>query len=148
MTLLENAEALARRAHAGQFRRDGTTLYITHPERVVSRLRAQGVTDEGILAAAWLHDVIEDGAFVWRTLEDAGIPDDVVEMVALLTKPLGTSYQNYLNRLVTNKAACRVKVADMLDNLSDSPTKAQIVKYATTPIGDDPQQVQRRHRQA
>lgn len=131
MTLVEQAEDLARKAHHHQFRRDGVTPYIRHCERVVARLQAQGVTDEATLAAAWCHDTIEDGVLVWRTLEDEGIPDDVVEAVTLLTKPLGMTYMDYLARLSGNKVACKVKIADILDNLSDAPTRRQIVKYAT-----------------
>ena len=33
--------------------------YITHPE-VVAILRGAGIDDEATLAAAWLHDVVED----------------------------------------------------------------------------------------
>jgi (p)ppGpp synthase/HD superfamily hydrolase len=130
VTLLENAEALARRAHAGQYRRDKRTPYLTHVERVVARLRAQGVTDEETLATAWLHDVIEDGVFVWRTLELAKVPDCVIETVMVLTKPLGKPYQDYITVVSANPTARLVKIADILDNLSDTPTDRQIVNYA------------------
>lgn len=131
MNTLEKAEDLARRAHHRQFRRDGVTPYISHCERVVARLQSQGVTDETTLATAWLHDTIEDGVLVWRTLENEGIPEDVIEAVIALTKPLGKSYKDYLATVAANPIARTVKIADILDNLSDTPTRGQIVKYAT-----------------
>jgi len=134
MNLIEQAEDLARKAHHHQFRRDGITPYITHRERVVARLIAQGITDEEILAAAWLHDTIEDGVLVWRALENAGIPENVIETVVVLTKSLGTPYAAYLATVKLHPAALTVKVADILDNLSDTSTKAQILKYASALI--------------
>lgn len=54
-----------------------------------------------------------------------------VHRVSLLTKDQsGLSYEEYLARVRANPIACRVKVADMLHNLSDSPTQKQILKYA------------------
>jgi len=131
MNLTEKAEALARKAHHHQFRRDGVTPYIRHCERVVARLRKMGVTDEGTLAAAWLHDAIEDGVLVWRALELADIPENVIDTVMALTKKHGETYMDYLFRVKSDAAATQVKIADMLDNLSDDPTERQIVKYAS-----------------
>jgi hypothetical protein len=51
------AEQIARKAHVNQFRRDGVTPYITHPEAVVKKL---GTESDDVLAVAWLHDVLED----------------------------------------------------------------------------------------
>lgn len=131
MTTLEKAEALARHAHNRQYRRDKVTPYITHPERVVTRLVAQGHTDEDLLAAAWLHDTVEDGVLIWQTLRDKEIPEKVIDTVVALTKRLGEPYQQYLNRVKANPVARVVKVADILDNLSDTPTDKQILKYAS-----------------
>lgn len=119
------AEAIAREAHDGQFRRDGVRPYIVHPEAVAARLENP---DEK--AVAWLHDVIEDTNCDASQLRQAGIPEHIVEAVQLLTKSKGISYQDYLQTVAANPLARAVKIADMLSNLADSPTERQIVKYA------------------
>lgn len=129
-TLIEKAETIARKAHEGQFRRDGVTPYITHPERVVQRLRAQGVTDEVTLAVGWLHDVIEDTDYDWHALFEQGVPSSVLLVLDFITKVFGEDYDSYLKDVQENRIARTVKIADILDNLSDAPTEKQIVKYA------------------
>jgi len=56
--LVERAATLARLAHAGQ-RYDGEP-YPAHLEEVVAVLAEHGVEDPQLVAAAWLHDVVED----------------------------------------------------------------------------------------
>lgn len=60
--LLEDALTFAVRAHAGQTREGNDPLpYATHPIEVVANLRYVGrVTDQDMLAAGFLHDVLEE----------------------------------------------------------------------------------------
>jgi (p)ppGpp synthase/HD superfamily hydrolase len=59
---------LATDAHRAQFRKDGVTPYITHPAAVASMVALHvqqaplglGYGPYEIVAAAWLHDVVED----------------------------------------------------------------------------------------
>lgn len=126
--LIRLAADLATQAHRGQFRRDGVTPYITHPAAVARLVEKESPE---VIATAWLHDVVEDTSETPETLRGAGIPEAVVDAVILLTKDQsGLSYEEYLARVRANPIACRVKVADMLHNLSDSPTQKQILKYA------------------
>jgi len=125
--LVQNALELAEKAHAGQYRRDGTTAYVTHPIRVASKLAAKGESDE-VVAAALLHDVLEENPSLWN--ESARFPANVVYAVISLTKREGETYSSYLERVKANPIALKVKVADILDNLSDDPSPRQIVKYA------------------
>lgn len=127
MTLKELANNIAWEAHNGQFRRDGFTAYIAHPARVAQRLKNE---DEEVIAAAWLHDVLEDTKVTVEQLREHSIPESVIEAVVLLTKRDGEDYFVYLHRLRRNDIARKVKVADMLDNLSDGPTHRQIRRYA------------------
>ncbi len=121
------AKQIAFEAHAGQFRRDGKTPYIYHPAAVVQKLRgeAQDVHD-----TAWLHDVLEDTKLTTNDLRAKGVCIAVVEAVQVLTKKEGGDYAVYLALVKRNSIARKVKIADMLANLSDSPTDKQIVKYA------------------
>jgi len=120
------AARLAHEAHAGQFRRDQTTPYVRHPEAVAQRVRGD-ITAE---AVAWLHDVLEDTATSAEDLRAAGIPEEVITRVQLLTKSESMSYETYLASIKSDPIACKVKVADMLANLSDHPSKKQILKYS------------------
>lgn len=126
---LNNARLLAERAHLGQFRRDGRTCYIEHPLDV--RRRVDG--DPPAEATALLHDTMEsDAAEVLpeEVLRTNSIPEDVIEAVKLLTHAQGETYRAYLLRVRENALAKKVKIADILANLSDTPTERQIVKYA------------------
>ncbi len=56
--LIHKARCFAHFAHAGQERKGGGP-YIQHPKRVARIVAGNGGTDE-MVAAAWLHDVLED----------------------------------------------------------------------------------------
>lgn len=88
-------------------------------------LRAEG---DDVVATAWLHDVVEDCGATHASLTQAGIPQRVIEAVMTLTKGC-ESYPDYLEFVAANEIARKVKIADMLHNLSDRPTEKQIVKY-------------------
>lgn len=122
MTLLDRAESLARSAHKGQERRDGSP-YIEHPERVAARCKRLGLSEQH-QAAAWLHDAVEDGMDSKRL--DV-FPGQVREMVLHLTKKDGEAYEQYIEDLPDE--VIPVKVADIVDNLTDGPTEAQQEKY-------------------
>lgn len=122
-----SAEQIARKAHGGQFRRDGVTPYISHPEAVAHELKSEGAE---AVAVAWLHDALEDTDMTPGCLRDAGMPESVIQAVCDLTHKRDESYADYLQRVKRNPLATKVKVEDMLHNLSDAPTKNQILKYA------------------
>lgn len=121
------AMLIAVMAHKGQFRRDGVTPYIEHPKAVVEKLASES---DAVQAAAWLHDVLEDTPVTTGELRGVGIIPEVIEAVELLTKRKGVGYTDYLAGVRGNEIARKVKIADMLHNLSDGPTERQIVKYA------------------
>ena len=123
--LTKSAETIARRGHEGQTRRGGAP-YISHPERVARRVAG----DPEAEAVAWLHDVLEDTDETEESLLAAGIPENVVEAVRTLTKSGDLEYLEYLEQVRQNPLARKVKIADMLDNLSDDPKEKQIIKYA------------------
>ena len=126
-TLDEIARELAAAAHAGQFRRDGVTPYLSHPAAVAMRLKNES---EEVIAAAWLHDVLEDTTTTKADLEKAGIPAPVIQAVAKLTHEDAVAYELYLTGIKGDPICKKVKIADMLSNLADSPTDRQILKYA------------------
>ncbi|MBT8485734.1 MAG: HD domain-containing protein [Phycisphaerae bacterium] len=119
------AAALAARAHAGQRRRDGQTPYAAHPTRVALWLAAAcGERDEAILAAALLHDVIEDRDVDFDEIEER-VGVEVARLVATLTKDkrLVESEREaaYDAQLAAGPSAARlIKLADVYDNLLDA----------------------------
>jgi (p)ppGpp synthase/HD superfamily hydrolase len=126
MIHLHDVISIAAQAHWGQTRRDGVTPYINHPKAVAERVRG----DIDAEMVAWLHDVLEDTDLTANDLLDKGVPFNVIEAVIWLTKTKGVSYETYLALIKKNPLARKVKIADMLANLSDAPSEKQIVKYA------------------
>ena len=82
--MVRAALEMARRAHAGQVRNaSGGRPYIDHPVAVAERLSAHLSGDE-VLAAALLHDVVEDSELgIDDVRETCG--ERVAEIVATLT---------------------------------------------------------------
>ncbi len=112
MPTVEDAIALARRAHAGQVDKAGAP-YISHPLRLMEAMD----TDEERMVAA-LHDVVEDTDVTVADLLNAGYPPAVVQAVELLTKPEHEDYFDYVRRIKQNPLARKVKLADLRDNMN------------------------------
>ena len=119
------AISFAARKHVGQLRKDNATPYIAHPMRVMTILATVfQVEDPEVLAAAALHDTIEDTA-TDRDELIAQFGDRVAEMVAILSKdkrkPDAPREQEYFDGLRFAPIEVRLcKLADLYDNLSDA----------------------------
>lgn len=124
-TLLLNAISFAARAHQGQFRNDGQTPYASHPFRVFTVLsRVFGVDDLETLAAAVLHDTIEDTTTDHDALSEA-FGARVADFVAALSKdkrlPEERRERDYHDGLAAAPTEVQLcKLADVYDNLIDS----------------------------
>ncbi|MGD1036617.1 MAG: HD domain-containing protein [Roseiarcus sp.] len=118
------AAAWAAAAFAGRTRKDAAgTPYINHLVEVVATLAIAGVDDPVTLAAAWLHDAIED---VGATVEDlAGrFGGDVAALVVELSddKILPKDERKRLqiaNATKKSDAARLIALADKIANLRD-----------------------------
>ena len=126
LEMIVTARNFAQMAHTGQFRRDGKTPYFQHVDGVARSVQPQ--TPENI-AAAYLHDVVEDTSYTLNDLSRIGMPDKVVDAVNRLTKTKGVDYMMYLSSIKNNPIARAVKIADMKYNLNDTPTEKQKKKY-------------------
>jgi guanosine-3',5'-bis(diphosphate) 3'-pyrophosphohydrolase len=119
------AAAFAARAHQHQTRKDGRTPYVSHVFRVCLIVRHTfGFEDPRMLAAALLHDTIEDTATDCDDLIDR-FGSEVAEWVAALTKDMRLPHDEreaaYVKAI--SEADWQVKVlklADIFDNLGDS----------------------------
>jgi guanosine-3',5'-bis(diphosphate) 3'-pyrophosphohydrolase len=125
--LLERALRVAAAAHEGQTRKASGLPYITHPVAVAMLLQQHGFTDEEILAAALLHDVVEDTA-VNRADIAGQFSERVVELVEHLTerkrdesgrkRPWEDRKREHLAHIRTAPLAARaIILADKLHNL-------------------------------
>ena len=128
-SVVDLAEDLARRYHAGQMDRLGAP-YIDHP-RAVAGLLADA--PPACRAAAWLHDVLEHTEATAASLLAAGLPAEVVRLVEVLTRRPGEDYLAFIERVCADPAAVRVKIADALHNLDPArdfgPTPEQRARY-------------------
>src|SRR5215472_773695 len=118
MNRVRSAYELARDAHDGQLRDEGTP-YILHPIRVATLLNEElALYSCDLTCAALLHDVIEDSE-VTRDVIQARFGDMVARIVWLLTKLPEVSLPAYLAAIeqAADIKAPVVKLCDRLDNL-------------------------------
>ncbi|PZT75073.1 MULTISPECIES: HD domain-containing protein [unclassified Streptomyces] len=113
LTLTE-IEALARAAHAGQRDKAGRP-YVEHLAAVAEGVRARGGS-EAQIAAAWLHDAVEDDALSAEWLAGAALPEEVKAMVLAVTKRAGEEPEAYGRRILATPGALLVKEADLAHN--------------------------------
>lgn len=109
--VVEEAIGVATAFHEGQVDKNGEP-YILHPLRVMLKF-----TDPIEQAAAVLHDIVEDTVISLPYLKSHGFPGRVLELVDLLTRKEGEMYMDYLERVVSDPTATRIKIADVEDNL-------------------------------
>ncbi|MBB5117506.1 phosphohydrolase [Streptomyces eurocidicus] len=120
---LAAVEALARRAHAAQRDKAGRP-YTEHLAAVAAGVRARGGTDAQI-AAAWLHDAVEDGAVTEEWLAAADLPEGTVDIVLAVTKRPGEGPEAYAARILATPGALMVKAADLAHNAD--PVRAAVL---------------------
>lgn len=131
-SIADLAEQIATTAHQGQVDKAGRP-YITHPARVAARVAG----DEHAVAAAWLHDVVEDTEVTLADLEQL-FPPEVTAAVEALTRRPGEVPADYYARVRAVPLAVTVKFADLADNSDpqrlaqlDAPTRDRLTaKYA------------------
>ena len=136
----EDVYSTARMAHMGQKRRSGGE-YFTHPSEVRNIVRKYYPSDYAAQMVALLHDSLEDAPgstvdsieememFIRGSIGDPAAGQEVIDAVRSLTHESGADYGSYIVSLLNNPLALRVKLADMLHNLSTSPSPRQKKKY-------------------
>ncbi len=107
------AVAFAAAKHDNQVDRAGQP-YILHPLRVMAAMH----TDEERRVAV-LHDVVEDCGVTLDDLRALGYPEDEVLAIEALTKREDEhdDYPRFIERVLLNRLAAKVKLADLEDNL-------------------------------
>lgn len=84
-TQLAKALVFAAKAHGDQRRKYTGESYIVHPIEVMGILVDHGITDDNVLAAALLHDVVEDTPVGPDTLAMEGFNQQVIGLVLEVT---------------------------------------------------------------
>jgi (p)ppGpp synthase/HD superfamily hydrolase len=121
--LVARAYERAASAHQGQRRKDDGSPYITHPVAVAGLLHDAGFDDE-LIAAALLHDVVEDTDMDSGDLSER-FGERVAELVDALSEDEGI--QDYEERKREHREqvadagsdAIAIYIADKLSNLRD-----------------------------
>ncbi|MFC8080674.1 HD domain-containing protein [Streptomyces sp. NPDC057307] len=124
---LAEVELIAREAHAAQTDKAGRP-YAEHLQAVADGVRARGGSDEQI-AAAWLHDSVEDDALSRAWLDAAALPEAVKAMVLAVTKVRGEGTVTYTRRILATPGALLVKESDLAHNAD--PGRLAVLDEAT-----------------
>lgn len=132
--LVELADRLATDAHTGQVDKAGRP-YVEHLHRVASYVDP---SDSHAVAAALLHDILEDTLTTPAQLLEQCVPAAVVEVIRLLTRKPRQPTADYYRQIRGHVLAREVKLADLADNtdpdrlaqLPDVQRERLIDKYA------------------
>jgi (p)ppGpp synthase/HD superfamily hydrolase len=120
MTFVERAADFATVAHRGQVRKYTGEPYIVHPQEV-ARLVSLVTDDRNVIAAAWLHDVVEDTPTTIETIETV-FNSYVAKLVSEVTNVgVGNRAARKAMEREHLAQACpdakTIKLADILDNV-------------------------------
>lgn len=140
VTIFLEANYFAFKAHDGQLRKGALKLpYICHPLEVVNILARAGYADNyTVLAAAMLHDVVEDcNADILTILDEFG--RHVTLLVNELTFINLAKPEKIARAGLLSPEACAIKIADLISNINgitedptamDNVDALRYVKYA------------------
>ena len=109
--LLETAIRLAAKVHRGQTDRFGNP-YILHVMRVMMRGHD---FEEQVLGA--LHDVLERSTMTEDDILKKGFSPRVVVALRHITRVPAETYEQYIDRVVQDNLAIRVKMHDLADKM-------------------------------
>lgn len=107
--LTNKALKIAYNAHHGQVDKCGIP-YIFHPVHL-----AEAMDDEISCCCALLHDVVEDTDVTMEELAKE-FPNEVIEVLKLLTHREDVPYYDYVQAIKGNPIAKKVKLADIAHN--------------------------------
>lgn len=122
MDLEWKAEQFAREKHKDQVRKYSGEPYVNHLQEVAELVRTVPHTNV-MMAACWLHDVVEDQHVLFSTLESE-FGYDVMELVEMLTDISVPSDGNRKKRKELDRGhiahalpdAKTIKLADLISN--------------------------------
>lgn len=113
--LVQKARRFARKRHRGQLDDDKLSYFDVHV-RIVGDIIKKVARDPEIVAAAYLHDTLEDTDTTYEELKKE-FSERVAELVFELTH-LGTKESGYISPNLKSRDAIMIKFADRLSNIS------------------------------
>ena len=121
--MIAEAVLLAAEAHAGEKRDDGVTPYFNHLAEVASRCARHEPFDPVLVAAAYLHDTIEDTGVTEPLLRER-FGDEVADLVMEVTDPPGLEGKARRQWQVDHTATASlgaklIKIADKTSNVTE-----------------------------
>ena len=123
MQNLTAVESFVRDKHGKMTKSNGVIPYMDHLQGVVTRLKNIGVSDEEVLAAALLHDTIEDTNTTFDEI-DQRFGSRVAVLVLSLSKdrrlPKDRREKQYVKQLKDSSLEAKlIKLCDISANLKD-----------------------------
>ena len=122
--LAREAYEFARDAHEGQERKGDGSPYINHPTELARLLHAAGHDDQELMAAAFLHDVVEDTDTTLEEIEEA-FGSGVHDLVDAMTEdkdvePYEARKEHHRDQVeAAGERAVLIYAADKVANLRD-----------------------------
>lgn len=122
MNLIEKAHTFAEHAHRNHFRKYTNLPYLTHLEAVAHMVASTPNATEQMVAAALLHDCVEDVGITLDTLREEFGHTIAIYVDLLTDPPEGNRAQRkakVIQRLATAPDKVKtIKLADLIDNTS------------------------------
>jgi len=143
MDLIVRAAQFAKYAHSSQRRKYTGIPFIAHPMRVAGRTAlTTGMLDRDV-AAAWMHDVVEDHP-TFKELMLSEFRPEVTDLVmeltnakspALLSDPVDPGLNRAARKAKDRQRlagvsikAKRIKLIDRIDNIADIPARSDFLQ--------------------
>ena len=121
--IVVRARAFAVTKHGRQLRKYSDEPYVAHLDSVVSILRSFGITAPAVLAAAYLHDTVEDTEATIQDIYDS-FGEQIAELVYWLTD--AEQGRRRMRKIMSAWRLGRapwdakmIKLADLIDNTED-----------------------------
>jgi (p)ppGpp synthase/HD superfamily hydrolase len=128
-TKVELAKALAFHYHKDQ--KYGEHPYSKHLEDVAMNVKLLTEGSVDLLCVAYLHDILEDTEIDSEVIVEL-FGSEVLRAISSLTKytEFGETYEEYIEKVSSNKIALQVKYCDTLANLSQSIADGDIKRIS------------------
>jgi (p)ppGpp synthase/HD superfamily hydrolase len=123
IVMVTKAACFAAQAHAGQTRKGGNAPYVNHLAEVAAFVaEATEGRDADLVAAAWLHDVVEDCGIARDDLAcrfGAEVADLVLEVTDDMSLPKEKRRQRQVETVAAKSERARLlKLADKVSNVT------------------------------
>ena len=92
----------------------GNNPYILHCLAVMDGVKHLGT--EAMIVAV-LHDLLEDTLWNRAELQLEGFPEELINLIEMLTRKKGEDYLTYVGRVSTNPITKAIKIADLTHNM-------------------------------